>query len=545
MEALAPSPWPSSSFLVLVLATLLFVAAFLRQQRRRADHRRKYNIPPGPRPWPVIGNLNLIGALPHRSIRDLSRRYGPLMSLRFGSFPVVVGSSVDMARYFLRANDLAFLDRPRTAAGRYTVYNYSGVLWSHYGEYWRQARRLWVTELLNARRLALTEHVRAEEVRAMLRGLRRRAGTAVVLKEHMLMVTLNVISRMVFGKKYIVEDGKGVGSSPTTAEEFRWMIEEIFFLNGVFNIGDMVPWLGWLDPQGYIGRMKKLGGMFDRFLEHILDEHVERRRREGDGFAARDMVDLLLQFADDPSLKVPIQRDGVKAFILELITGSTDTTSVSVEWAMSEVLRNPSVLAKATDELDRVVGRRRLVAEGDIPNLPYLDAVVKESMRLHPVVPLLIPRVSREDAFSVSVAGDGGGAAAYDIPAGTRVLVNVWAIGRDPAVWGDDAEEFRPERFAAGSGSGSGVDVKGQDFELLPFGSGRRMCPGMGLGLRMVQLTLANLLHAFAWRLPGGAAGAAAEEELSMEEKFGISVSRLVQLKAIPEPKLPAHLYDE
>uniref|UniRef100_A0A0E0NF81 Cytochrome P450 n=1 Tax=Oryza rufipogon TaxID=4529 RepID=A0A0E0NF81_ORYRU len=484
VQELVPSPWPSSSsFLVLVLATLLFVAAFLW---RRQGARRKYNIPPGPRPWPVIGNLNLIGALPHRSIRDLSRRYGPLMSLRFGSFPVVVGSSVDMARYFLRANDLAFLDRPRTAAGRYTVYNYAGVLWSHYGEYWRQARRLWVTELLSARRLASTEHVRAEEVRAMLRGLSRRAGagTAVVLKEHMLMVTLNVISRM-----------------------------------------------------GYIGRMKRLGGMFDRFLEHILDEHVERRRREGDGFAARDMVDLLLQFADDPSLKVPIQRDGVKAFILELITGSTDTTSVSVEWAMSEVLRNPSVLARATDELDRVVGRRRLVAEGDIPNLPYLDAVVKESMRLHPVVPLLVPRVSREDAFSVSVAG---AAASYDIPAGTRVLVNVWAIGRDPAVWGDDAEEFRPERFAAG-GERGGVDVKGQDFELLPFGSGRRMCPGFGLGLKMVQLTLANLLHGFAWRLPGGAAA----EELSMEEKFGISVSRLVQLKAIPEPKLPAHLYDE
>uniref|UniRef100_A0A0D9YSL0 Cytochrome P450 n=1 Tax=Oryza glumipatula TaxID=40148 RepID=A0A0D9YSL0_9ORYZ len=263
VQELVPSPWPSSSsFLVLVLATLLFVAAFLR---RRQGARRKYNIPPGPRTWPVIGNLNLIGALPHRSIRDLSRRYGPLMSLRFGSFPVVVGSSVDMARYFLRANDLAFLDRPRTAAGRYTVYNYAGVLWSHYGEYWRQARRLWVTELLSARRLASTEHVRAEEVRAMLRGLRRRAGagTAVVLKEHMLMVTLNVISRM-----------------------------------------------------GYIGRMKRLGGMFDRFLEHILDEHVERRRREGDGFDARDMVDLLLQFADDPSLKVPIQRDGVKAFIL-------------------------------------------------------------------------------------------------------------------------------------------------------------------------------------------------------------------------------------
>uniref|UniRef100_J3LD20 Cytochrome P450 n=1 Tax=Oryza brachyantha TaxID=4533 RepID=J3LD20_ORYBR len=283
---------------------------------------------------------------------------------------------------------------------------------------------------------------------------------------------------MVLGKKYIVEGADPAAAAAATPEQFRWMIEEIFFLNGVFNVGDMVPWLAWLDPQGYIGRMKRLGKMFDRFLEDVLEEHDERRRRGGAAVVAADMVDLLLQFADDPNLKVPIQRDGVKAFIPELITGSTDTSSVSVEWAMSEVLRTPRVLAKVTEELDRVVGRGRLVAEADIASLPYLEAVVKESMRLHPVVPLLVPRVSREDA---SVAG-------YDVPAGTRVLVNVWAIGRDPA---------------------------------------------------MVHLALANLLHAFAWRLPGGMA----PEELSVEEKFGISVSRKLQLEAIPEPRLPAHLY--
>ena len=186
---------------------------------------------------------------------------------------------------------------------------------------------------------------------------------------------------------------------------------------------------------------------------------------------------------------------------------------------MSELLRNPGVLARATEELERVVGRDRLVAEEDMPNLPYVEAVVKETMRLHPVA----PRLSRED---VSVGG-------YDVPAGTRVLINIWAIGRDPAVW-EAPMEFRPERFIGG-----GVDVKGQDFELLPFGSGRRMCPGIGLGLKMVHMILANLLHAFAWRLPDGVAA----EELSMEEKFGLSMPRKVPLEAIAEPKLPAHLY--
>ncbi|KAL6646998.1 hypothetical protein ACP70R_014435 [Stipagrostis hirtigluma subsp. patula] len=239
-----------------------------------------------------------------------------------------------------------------------------------------------------------------------------------------------------------------------------------------------------------------------------------------------DMVDQLLQLADDPNLEVPIERDGVKAFTLDLIAGGTDTSSVTVEWAMSELLRNPEALAMATEELDRVVGGHRLVTEGDIPNLPYLEAVVKETMRLHPVAPLLTPRVSREDTF---VPGAGG----YRIPAGTRVFVNVWAIGRDPAVW-EAPEEFRPERFA-----GSAVDVRGHDFGLLPFGSGRRMCPGLPLGLRMVQLTLASLLQGFAWRLPDGVAA----PELSMEEKFGLTMPRLVPLEAVAEPRLPAHLY--
>jgi len=192
---------------------------------------------------------------------------------------------------------------------------------------------------------------------------------------------------------------------------------------------------------------------------------------------------------------------------------------------MSELLRGrPDALVKATEELDRVVGRERLVTEGDIPNLPYIEAIVKETTRLHPVTPLLSPRISREDASVDS----------YDIRAGTLVFVNVWAIGRDPAVWGDDADEFRPERFV-----GSSLDMKGQDFELLPFGSGRRMCPGMGLGLKMMQLILANLLHGFAWRLPDGMA----KEDLSMEERYGLSMPRVVPLQAVAEPRLPAHLY--
>ncbi|KAL6859133.1 hypothetical protein ACP4OV_018135 [Aristida adscensionis] len=510
-----------ATFLALALAAVIL-------HKIKATSRRVYKLPPGPRPWPVIGNFDLIGALPHRSIHELSKKYGPLLHLRFGSFSVVVASSVDTAKLLLKTHDLLFLDRPRTAAGEHTTYNYADITWSPYGAYWRQARRICATELFSPRRLASFEHIRAGEVRALVRGLFAAAagGAAVRLnRDHLSTLSMNVISRMVLGKRLFGEGAVADAMEGPVASqsEFKWMVDELMLLNGVLNVGDWIPWLGCLDLQGYVRRMKKIAKMFDAFIEHVLDEHGERRRREGEGFVAKDIVDVLMELADDPGLEVKIGRVGVKAFTQDLIVGGTESTSVTVEWAMSELLRNPSALATAADELDRVVGRGRWVTERDIAHLPYLDAIVKETMRLHPIVPLLTPRVAREDAL---VGG-------YDIPKGTHVFVNVWAIGRDPALW-DAPEEFVPERFI-----GSKIDVKGQDFELLPFGSGRRMCPGYNLGLKEIQLSLGNLLHGFTWRLPEGMK----KGELSMDEVFGLSTTRKVPLEVVVNPRLPAELY--
>ncbi|KAM3206853.1 hypothetical protein ACQJBY_062178 [Aegilops geniculata] len=508
-----------ASFLGVMLATVLFVRCVLSRRRGRG-----YNLPPGPKPWPIIGNLNLIGTLPHRSIHALSQQYGPLMQLRFGSFPVVVGSSVKMAKFFLKTHDVAFTDRPKTAAGKYTTYNYSDITWSPYGAYWRQARRMCLTELFSAKRLQSYEYIRSEEVAALVRGLYGGGASRVlVLKDYLSTASLNVITRMVLGKKYLEKEVRNVaGAVITTPEEFKWMLDEFFFLNGVFNIGDSVPWLDWMDLQGYVKRMKKLSKMFDQFLEHVVDEHAERRRCEGQSFVSKDMVDVLLQYASDPGLEVKLNRDSVKAFTQDLIAGGTESSAVTVEWAISELLKKPTLFAKATEELDRVVGRERWVTEEDMWSLPYVEAIMKETMRLHVVAPMLVPRLSREDT---SIDG-------YDILFGTQVLVSVWSIGRDPELW-EAPEEFMPERFLD-----SRLDVKGQDYELLPFGSGRRMCPGYNLGLKVIQLSLANLLHGFVWRLPNGM-------ELSMEEIFGLSTPRKFPLEVVVEPKLQTHLYAE
>ncbi|KAK8941859.1 Flavonoid 3'-monooxygenase [Platanthera guangdongensis] len=515
---LLPSPWVSYSAIAALLLLILL--------KNVIGRRRRQHLPPGPRPWPIIGNLHLIGALPHRSIHELTKKYGPLMQLRFGSFPVVVGSSTSMARLILKTHDVAFAGRPKLAAGNHTAYNYSDITWSDYGPYWRQARKMCITELFSARRLDSYETIRSGELRGLLHRLFDAAGEPILLKDHLSTLSLNVISRMVLGRRYLdptTDDDASAPPPPVSPEEFKKMLDELFLLNGVLNIGDSIPWLNFLDLQGYIRRMKAVGRKLDRFLEVVIDEHIARRVKEGDKFAPRDMVDVLIHFAENPTLDVEFNRSSLKAFTQDLIAGGTESSAVTVEWAMSELLRKPRIIKKAVEELDRVIGRERWVEEKDSHDLPYIEAIVKETMRLHHVSPMLVPRLAREDVII-----DG-----YDIPVGTRVLVNMFTISRDPAIW-DEPEEFQPERFL-----GLNVDVKGQDFELLPFGSGRRMCPGYTLGLRVIQSSLANILHGFSWRLPEGMEA----EELSMEEIFGLSTPRKAPLVAVAEPRLPPSLY--
>ncbi|XP_077230347.1 trimethyltridecatetraene synthase-like [Tasmannia lanceolata] len=501
---------------VAFLASLIFLLSAFSGHFRR----RKLNLPPGPKPWPIIGNLNLIGSLPHRSIHQLSLKYGPIMKLQFGSFPVVVGSSVEAAKLFLKTHDLTFVCRPKAAAGKYTTYNYSNIAWAPYGPYWRQARKICLMELFCTRRLESYQYIRVEETHSLMFRLFVASRKAILVKEHLSTASLNIISRMVLGKTYTDESKSK--NQIITSEELKKILDEWFLLNGVLNIGDSIPWLSFLDLQGYVKRMKSLSKKFDRFLEQVLDEHNAKREGVKD-FIPKDMVDVLLQLADDPNLDVKLSRNGVKAFTQDLIAGGTESSALTVEWALSELLKQPHIFEKATKELDKVIGKERWVEEKDIPDLPFVDAIMKETMRLHPLAPMLAPHLAREDSVI-----DG-----YDIPAGTRVFVNVWTIGRDPTIW-DAPEEFHPERFI-----GKDIDVKGQDFELLPFGSGRRMCPGYSLGLKVVQLTLANLLHGFKWKLQDKIS----PEELNMEEIFGLSTTRKIPLEAVIEPRLPAPVY--
>ncbi|CAI9114424.1 OLC1v1015143C1 [Oldenlandia corymbosa var. corymbosa] len=503
-------------------ATLLL---FLLSKHYLHRQKKHYNFAPGPKPWPIIGNLNLIGPLPHKSLHQLSKKYGPIMQFRLGSHPAVVASSVEMAKIFLKTMDLSFVGRPKTAAGKYTTYNYSDITWSPYGPYWRQARRMCLTELFSAKRLESYEYIRVEELNSLIANLFKSSGKPILLKDHLSTLSLNVISRMVLGRRYLDETENPIVSP----EEFKKMLDELFLLNGVFTIGDLIPWLNFLDLQGYVKRMKNVSKKFDRFLEHVLNEHIQNRKvdvgdDEGNGKnKSKDMVDVLLDLANDPTLEVKLERHGVKAFTQDLLAGGTESSAVTVEWAIAELLKKPKLFEKAIEELDRVIGQNRWVKENEVHNLPYIEAIAKETMRLHPVAPMLVPRCAREDC---KVNG-------YDIKEGTRIFVNVWTIGRDPDVW-ENPEEFNPDRFI-----GKNIDVNGHDYELLPFGSGRRMCPGYNLGIKVIYASLANLLHGFKWKLPDKMG----PEDLNMEEIFGLSTPKKIPLVAVAEPRLPPNLY--
>lgn len=318
----------------------------------------------------------------------------------------------------------------------------------------------------------------------------------------------DILFRMTFGKKCSDQDsirGKGINS----------MMKESFVVAGAFNVGDYIPYVGWMDLQGLNRRFKEIHSIQDEFLEKVIEEHVA----QNDPNVERDLVDVLLAASADKDMQPQITRENIKAILYDMLAGGTDTSSTTMEWAMSELLRNPLVLKKVQDELERVVGKGRMVRESDLPSLPYLQAVVKETLRLHAASPLSLPHFSVEDC---TVLG-------YEIPKNTIVLVNIWAIGRYPTSW-EDAERFMPERFM----NGFSIDQKIRNFEWIPFGGGRRGCPGEELGMLLIEFSLAQLLHCFDWTLPDKMNG----QELDMSESFGLTARRAHDLSAVGTPRV-------
>ncbi|XP_022738025.1 cytochrome P450 71A1-like [Durio zibethinus] len=469
--------------------------------------RKKLNLPPSPPKLPIIGNIHQLGKLPHRSLGDLSRKYGSLLLLQLGHNPTLVVSSAEMAREIFKNHDIVFSNRPSTTAANILLYGCSDIGFAPYGEYWRQVRKVCVLELLSVRRVHSFQFVRDEEVELVMNKIRRASvkGESINLTEMLLALAYNIVSRCAISRKFEEEGGNS---------KFGQLARRLMGLLMSFCIGDMFPYLRWLDvPTGFIPSVKAVNREIDAFFDQIIEKH--RALKSHDEVPNRkDFVSIILQLQEDGMLEMDLTQDNLKAIILNMFLGGTETSATTAEWLMAELLKNPNVMKKVQEEVRNVVGKKSKIDVNDINKMEYLKCVIKETLRLHPVAPLLIPR---QTTASVKLGS-------YDIPSNVRVLINVWAIQRDPNWW-EKPEEFIPERF-----ENSPVDFKGQDFQFLPFGCGRRICPGMQFAVASIENVVANLLYWFDWKLPAGENA----ENLDMSEVYGLTVNKKVPLRLLP-----------
>ncbi|KAG5246449.1 cytochrome P450 [Salix suchowensis] len=410
--------------------------------------KRKLLLPPGPYGLPLIGNLHqfvLCKSPPHHYFWQLSHKYGPLMSLRLGFVPALVVSSAKMA-------EETFLTWPAKIS-----YNGLDLIFTPHGDYWREMRKISALQLFNLKRVQSFHSIRENEVSCMIQRISKDADASksTNLRKAAMALTSSIICRVAFGKTCEVQGGE--------ISKFHILLHEAQAIMGSFsNFSE-----------------------FDAFYQEIIDEHLDPDRTKPE---QEDIIDVLLRLKKERSFAIDLTWDHIKAMLMNIFIGGTNTSAGTVEWAMTALMKAPRVMNKVQQEVRSLFGDRRLVKEDDLVRLPYLKAVVKETWRLYPVAPLLVPR---ETTQNCSIDG-------YDIPARTLVFVNAWAIGRDPEAW-EAPEEFYPERFFSKS-----VDFKGQDYELIPFGAGRRGCPGIHMGAVTVELALANLLCSFDWEMPPG-----------------------------------------
>ncbi|KAH6809411.1 hypothetical protein C2S51_027194 [Perilla frutescens var. frutescens] len=492
------------SLFIELVCTAVFLFLLHRWRRSHTPSSQK-RLPPSPPKLPLVGNLHQLGVLPHRSLQSLSRRYGPLMLLHFGGVPVVVVSSAEAAREIMKTQDLIFSNRPKLSIPGRLLYNYKDVAFAPYGEYWRQIRSICVLQLLSNKRVQSYRGVREEETSLLVKKIEQlgSSSTAVNLSDVLTSLTNDVICRVALGKKY------------GEVTDFKKTLAEFAQLMGASPLWEYIPLLNWTRRfDGMDERIQRVATAFDEFLECVIDDHRVRLEREK--VAGLDFVEILLEFQRENESSSPIEDDTIKALILDMFAAGTDTTVTVLEWAMAELIRNPETMKTLQNEVRKVAGSKGEIEEEDLEKMPYLKAVIKESLRLHSPIPFLVPRESTQDT---KVLG-------YDVVSGTRVVINAWAIGRDPLLW-EKPEEFHPERFLDTS-----IDFRGLHFELIPFGAGRRGCPGIAFAVAVDELALAKMVHSFDFGLPNGAR----VEELDMSEVNGLSVHKKNPLLVVATP---------
>lgn len=518
-----PQDYPLFLGAVIVVLVCYFISFVFETSKKQA-------APKASGASPITGHLNLFGGssnLPHIALGSMAVKYGPIFTVRLGIHRVLVVNNWKIAKEIFTTHDAIVSSRPKFAAAKILGYNYAMFGVAPYGPYWREMRKISSMELLSSRRLEQYKHIRVSELENSIRNMYeiwREKGDGqekvlVDMKKWFGELDMNVMLRMVAGKRF---SGAIDGEEEKDMNRCRQVMREFFHLLGLFVVGDALPFLRWLDLGGHEKAMKRVAKDIDFMMGKWLDEHRRKNRDSGEAIGDKDFMDVMISAVKTENLADHDADAIIKSTCLDILASSADTITVMLTWTLSLLLNNPHALQKAQEEIDKHVGNGRQVDDSDINKLVYLQAIIKETLRLYPAAPLAAPRQFSEDC---NLAG-------YHVPKGTWLMVNIWKLQRDPEIW-SDPYEFRPERFL--DETHIHVDVKGRNFELIPFGAGRRYCPGIGLALQILHIVLATLLQNFDISTPNDA-------PVDMTESAGLINDKASPLEVQIVPRLPSFI---
>ncbi|XP_006358771.1 cytochrome P450 83B1-like [Solanum tuberosum] len=490
-------------FLLFVAFPILLI--FLLPKAKRIG---KNNLPPGPKGLPFIGNFHQFDSLaPHIYFWKLSKKYGKIFSLKFGSTPIIVISSAKLAKEVLKTQDLAFCSRASHLGQQKLSYNGRDIVFAPYNDSWREMRKICVLHLFSQKKVQSSSLIREDEVSRMIKKISQHVVTSQItnLSNLMILLSSSIIFKVAFGIRYDEESHE--------SRRFYFLFEEAATMMTSFFVSDFFPSLNWIDKlTGLTNRLDKNFKELDEIYEELIKQHLNPNRPKS---MEGDILDVLLQLKKEKSTPIDLTLEDIKAIVMNVLLAGSETSAAAVVWTMTALIKNPKAMKKVQEEIRKSIGNKGIVNEDDIQNMPYFKAVIKEAFRLYPSSPLLLPRETMKKS---TLEG-------YEIQRGTIVQVNAWAIARDSEIW-KNSEEFIPERFL-----NSNIDFKGQDFEFIPFGAGRKGCPGMALGVASVELALSNLLYSFDWELPFGMK----KEDIDTDVKPGLTMHKKNDLCLIPK----------
>ncbi|CAI0431267.1 unnamed protein product [Linum tenue] len=522
--------------ILFALSGVLFLLILHRLVVNPSNGKNKtLQIPEIPGSLPFIGHLHLLGGEDTltRKLASFADKHGSMFTIRLGAYPTVVVSDFESMKDCFVKNDRALAARPPSTQGKILGKNFAVFGFASYGEYWRNVKKLIITEIMSLPRIRALRHVQVSEVDVLVKIIRdlhlqcsqQADHQVVVISDWLQNFVLNIITRMVAGKKYFEDLADSVGlQADAGGRPVGELIREFMDVNGSLVLSDLIPILGWIDIKGMKKAMRRISKELDVIVDGWIDEHKVKRNKLGDNLVPEDFIDVMLSVVDDnfdPSSNH--NKDTIiKSTAMAVIIAAADTTSVTLTWMLSNLLNNRRAMAALKQEIDEKVGKDRIVEDSDLENLTYLHAVIRETLRMNPAGPISVPRVASED---ITIRG-------YHVPKGTRFFANFWKLHRNPEMF-PEPDEFRPERFHEKEVK---VDIYGRDFEYLPFGTGRRSCPGMNFGMQVVQLTAARLIQAFDFGTPF-------DLPVDMTEADSTTLAKAKPLEVVLTPRLSPELY--